>query len=433
MTEFKIRGGAPLVGEVSIPGSKNAALAVLSSVMVAKGETVLQNMPRVRDVEIKLALLAKFGVKSHWTEANTLHIDATDLQFSEVGEDLVRPIRTSFYLVGPLLARMGKVKMPAPGGCKIGARPVDFHVRGLNLMGAKINLDHGIYEGMGDHLHGEEIYLDFPSAGATQHLMATATLAQGVTVIQNAATEPEVTALAAFLKKMGARIEGDGTSTVTIHGTDSLTGCEFRIPEDRIQAGTYLLAGAITRGDVTVRGVMPEHQTALVNKLREAGAWAEEGNDFVRVKVDRRLEGLRVKTMPYPGFPTDIQQPMASVLALARGPSIIEETIYESRVGHISELNRMGGNLRIEGRATIIEGVDSLRGAIVEASDLRAGAALVLAGLAADGETRVRNIHFVDRGYEGLEEKLTSLGGNIARVPLKESDATSSALRAEIH
>jgi UDP-N-acetylglucosamine 1-carboxyvinyltransferase len=338
---------------------------------------------------------------------------------------MVRSIRTSFYLLGPLLARLKSATMPSPGGCKIGARPVDFHLKGLALLGAKIELVDGVFVGSTDGLVGAEIYLDFPSAGATQHLMAAATLARGATVIHNAAAEPEVVVLADFLNRMGARVEGAGTSTITVMGVSRLEACEFRVPSDRLQAGTYLLAGAITGGDVTVNGISPESQTALVNKLREAGAEVEEGNDWVRIAAPNRLKSMKIKTMPYPGFPTDMQQPMAALLCLAKGTSIVEETIYESRIGHIPELNRMGAKIRLEGRSAIIEGVESLHGTTVEATDLRAGAALCLAGLAAQGETLIRNVHFIDRGYEDLETNFRALGARIDRIPAPEPDMAS--------
>ncbi len=419
MNVLRIAGGRPLRGEIDVPGSKNASLAILSAVLLAEGQCVLHNVPEVSDIHIKLRLLEKFGAKVAWREGS-LFVDCTHIDAWEADEDSVRPIRTSFYLLGPLLARTGRAKLPAPGGCKIGARPVDFHLKGLALLGAQIELDHGCYEANTRSLKGAEIYLDFPSAGATQHLMSTATLAKGMTVIKNAAIEPEVTTLAEFLNRMGARIEGAGSSTITIIGVEKLHACEFRVPADRLQAGTYLLAGAITAGDVTVRGIMPEHQTALVNKLREAGADASEGPDWVRVGASERLSGIKIKTMPYPGFPTDIQQPMAALLAVATGTSVVEETIYESRIGHISELNRMGAKIRQEGRSSIIEGVRHLKGATVEASDLRAGAALCLAGLAAHGETTVKNVHFIDRGYEQFEEMLCKLGARVSRVAATE-------------
>ncbi|MEA2553943.1 MAG: UDP-N-acetylglucosamine 1-carboxyvinyltransferase [Fimbriimonadaceae bacterium] len=416
MSALIIRGGQKLVGEVDVAGSKNTALAILSAVVLAEGTTILHNVPDVSDTRIKARLLEKFGAKTEWRDGS-LHIDCTNLYAGEADEETVRSIRTSFYLLGPLLARLGKVTLPAPGGCNIGARPVDFHLKGLKLFGATVELEGGIYSANGSSLRGAEIYLDFPSAGATQHLMATAALADGITVIDNAALEPEVTALAEFLNRIGSRVEGAGTSRITIHGKKKLHGCEFRVPADRLQAGTYLLAGAITRGDVKVKGILPETQAALISKLKDAGAVVTEGPDWVRVAGPKRLKAVKLKTMPYPGFPTDMQQPMAALLTLASGTSVVEETIYESRIGHVPELNRMGAKITlVDGRSSVIEGVQSLQGAVVLASDLRAGAALVLAGLAAHGETIVKNVHFIDRGYERLEETLTSLGATIKRV-----------------
>lgn len=416
MSGLLITGGKRLLGEVDVAGSKNSALALMSAVVLAEGVTVLHNVPDVSDTRTKAKLLEVFGAKIEW-RGRSLYADCTHIHNADADEEMVRSIRTSFYLLGPLVARLGRVTLPAPGGCNIGARPVDLHVKGLTLLGARIDLLGGVYTLEADSLLGAEVYLDFPSAGATQHLMTAAALAKGITVIQNAAMEPEVIVLADFLNRMGARVEGAGTSTVTIQGTHTLTPCSFRVPTDRLQAGTYMLAGAITGGDVTVRGILPEHQTALVNKLREAGAEVSEGSDWIRVASSgERLHGTRIKTMPYPGFPTDIQQPMAAVLTMAEGTSVVEETIYESRIGHVQELNRMGANIIQESRSSIISGVSHLRGTTVVASDLRAGAALVLAGLAAEGETIVRNVHFIDRGYERLEETLTSLGGRIMRV-----------------
>jgi UDP-N-acetylglucosamine 1-carboxyvinyltransferase len=426
MNVLRIRAGRPLSGALEVPGSKNAALAILSAVLLGEGTSVLHNVPEVTDIRIKLRLLERFGARVVWREG-TLFVDCSSIHAWEADEESVRSIRTSFYLLGSLLARTGRAKLPAPGGCRIGARPVDFHLKGLALMGATVDLVGGCFVAEAEKLRGAEIYLDFPSAGATQHLMATATLAEGVTAIQNAAIEPEVVTLAEFLNRMGARIEGAGTSTITIHGVSRLQACEFRVPADRLQAGTFLLAGAITRGDVTVKGVMPEHQTALVNKLREMGAEAFEGPDWVRVRAKGRLEGIRVKTMPYPGFPTDMQQPICALLALAKGTSVVEETIYESRIGHVSELNRMGAKLRVEGRSIVVDGVDRLQGATVEASDLRAGAALCLAALAASGETIVQNIHFIDRGYEHFERRLGALGADVARFTRREWERAVAA------
>lgn len=415
MHVLRITGRNRLQGVVEVPGSKNASLAILSSVPLSKGTVVLHNVPEISDVQIKLALLEDFGAIVKWHEG-TVYIDCSQLRYHEPDETRVRPIRTSFYLLGPLLARLGKAFLPMPGGCLIGARPVDFHLKGLELLGAKVEMVNGCYTASSEGLHGAEIYFDFPSAGATQHLMATSTLAKGTTIIHNAAMEPEVVSLAQFLNAMGARIEGAGTSTITVIGVEELGECEFTIPADRVQAGTYLLAAAVTKGDVTVQGILPEYQTATVNKLREAGAEVSEGPDWVRVVCEKRLKGIKVKTMPYPGFPTDMQQPMAAVLTTAKGNSVVEETIYESRIGHVPELNRMGAKIRVEGRSTLIEGVPMLTGAVVHASDLRAGAGLCLAALGAEGETFIRNVHFIDRGYDHLEARITALGGEIERL-----------------
>lgn len=425
MNILRMEGGRPLHGELDVPGSKNAALAILSSVVLAEGTTVLHNVPELSDIRIKATLLERFGAKITWREGSLI-IDCSKLHLGECDEEIVRSIRTSFYLLGPLLARIGKAVLPAPGGCKIGARPVDLHLKGLELLGAKVELEHGNYVATTKGLRGAEIYLDFPSAGATQHLMSTAALAKGQTVIQNAAFEPEITALADFLNRMGARIEGAGTSTITISGVDSLEPCAFNIPHDRLQAGTYLLAGAITGGDVTVRGVFPDYQAAVLNKMREAGAEIEEGPDWIRMAAPNRLKGIKIKTMPYPGFPTDMQQIIAAVLCIAEGTSVVEETIYESRTGHVPELNRMGAKIRMEGggKTAFIQGVDRLHGAVVEASDLRAGAGLVLAGLAAEGETIVKNVHFIDRGYENIEQLFTSLGARIERVVAADMESS---------
>lgn len=415
MNSLVIRGGHKLSGEIEVSGSKNIALAILSAVVLAEEPVVLRNVPKISDTVIKAQLLEVFGAKVRW-DGDSLHIDCSELKAGDADEEMVRSIRTSFYMVGPLLARIGNLEMPAPGGCKIGARPVDLHLKGLHALGATIDLDGGVYKASARTLKGTEVYLDKPSAGATQHIMSTAALAQGTTTITNAAMEPEIVALGDFLNRIGAKVEGAGTSSITIQGKKSLSGGEYKIPADRIQAGTFLLAGAITGGDVKVTNILPEDQTAVVNKLREAGAMIEQGVDWVRVGAPSRLQAVNVITMPHPGFPTDMQQPMAATLCVADGTSIVEETIYESRTGHISELSRMGAKIRQDGSSAIIQGVPELRGATVYASDLRAGAALCLAGLAAHGETVVKNIHFIDRGYEAIEKSLQMLGADISRV-----------------
>jgi UDP-N-acetylglucosamine 1-carboxyvinyltransferase len=418
---YRIRGGRELHGSVRVHGSKNAALAILSGVLLCEEPVTLRGLPAVSDVETKLQILEQFGaVVDRWDDGETVTIDCSELREVEPDPNMVRNIRTSFYVLGPILARLGSARIPQPGGCKIGARPLDFHLKGLSQFGADVRLNGGFYEAKAENLVGAEVYLDFPSAGASQHLMAAATLADGQTVIKNAAMEPEVTALADFLNRMGARVEGAGTSTITISGVTKLRGGEYVIPADRLQAGTYLLAGAATFGDVTVEGVLPEHQAPVISKLKEMGVTVDEGPDWIRVVGNRYMQAISVKTMPYPGFPTDIQQPMAALLSIAHGVSTLEETIYESRIGHIDELNRMGAKIRQEGRTSIITGVDHLQGAVVEATDLRAGAALVVAGLSAIGETYVKNIVYIDRGYQKFEESLRSLGADIERMPVEE-------------
>ncbi|MFN3730162.1 MAG: UDP-N-acetylglucosamine 1-carboxyvinyltransferase [Fimbriimonadaceae bacterium] len=415
MEILRIRGGHRLVGELEVPGSKNTALALMSAVVLGDGPSLLHKLPDLADTRVKARLLESFGAKVEWREGSCL-IDCSNLCCGDAEPDMVRSIRTSFFLFGPLLARLGEVRLLSPGGCKIGARPIDLHLKGLAQLGADIDLVGGYYVGKVTKLRGADIYFDFPSAGATQHLMATATLAEGTTVLHHAASEPEVVALAGFLNRMGARIEGAGTSTITITGVSSLSGAPYTVPADRVQAGTYLIAGAMTGGDVTVRGILPQDQVALISKLRDAGVSIEQGHDWVRAVGVKRPSAIRLKTMPHPGFPTDLQQPMCAMLTIAEGTSIVEETIYENRIGHVQELSRMGARIRVEGRSMVVNGVRQLRGALVDASDLRAGAALCLAGLVAEGETKVRNIHFIDRGYERLEDRLRGLGADIERV-----------------
>lgn len=409
-----LRGGNALRGDIEVAGSKNISLALLSAVVLCEEPVTLTNVPQISDTRHKASLLESFGAKIDW-QGDRMTIDSRRLHVGNVDEEVTRAIRTSFYLLGPLLARLGSVDLPMPGGCKIGERPVDFHLKGLRTMGAEISEEGGAYRARVDGFHGGEIYLDVPSAGATQHLMTTAARAKGITTIRNAAMEPEVTTLADFLIAMGANIEGAGTPTITITGREKLGGGTFRVPADRLQAGTFLLAGAMTGGDVTVRGILPEHQLALGTKLKQAGAQVSEGNDWVRVAAPERLHGVQIQTAPHPGFPTDLQQPMCAALTLAGGISTIKETIYESRTGHIPELVRMGAQVRNDGRTATIQGVERLKGASVEASDLRAGAALCLAGLAAEGETTVRNIHWIDRGYESIEASFRALGGDAER------------------
>jgi UDP-N-acetylglucosamine 1-carboxyvinyltransferase len=425
MQAFSIHGGRRLVGTVDVTGSKNSTLSLLSAVLLSKGPIVLRNAPDIVDVRSKAKLLESLGARIQWIGTD-LHIDCSKIDSSSVDIELAQSIRTSFFLLGPLLARLGKAYLPSPGGCRIGARPVDYHLKGLAALGATIDQENGFYVAKTKGLRGASIYLDKPSPGATQHLMVAAVLAKGITTIQNAAMEPEVVTLADFLNSMGARVNGAGTSMIEIEGVAELSGTTFRAAPDRIQAGTYMMAAAITGGDVTVRGLMPDAQAPIVSKLLEAGAEVTVGFDEIRVQATQRLKAVKIRTMPYPGFPTDLQQPMCALLSIAEGTSIVEETVYESRIGHVRELVRMGADIHQTQLTSIITGVDHLEGADVEASDLRAGAALVLAGLAAEGNTIIRSIHHIDRGYERLEQTLSSLGASIVRETVSEIGTSRS-------
>ncbi|MEI6513371.1 MAG: UDP-N-acetylglucosamine 1-carboxyvinyltransferase [bacterium] len=423
MNGFKVRGGASLHGVARVGGSKNAALALLAGALCVEGEVVLHNFPAVSDVLLMVDLLRLMGVKAE-RNGDTLWMDVRGLNCSEPPENYVRKMRASFYLMGPLLARLGRAKMPVPGGCQIGTRPVDYHIKGLHQLGAEITQTQGAYEAVASQLVGAEIYFDFPSAGATQHLMTAAVLAEGNTLIQHAAMEPEVLDLAYFLNRMGARIEGAGTNTITIQGVRKLQGGEYSLISDRVQAGSYLLAGAITHGDVTVEGVHPEHLQPLNLKMRECGVNVTEGNDWVRVQNPNRHNATDITTMPFPGFPTDLQQPMCAFLTLANGASVVREQVYDGRNKHVGELQRMGADIKAtDGRTFIINGVDRLTAARVEAHDLRGGAAMIIAALAAEGESLVSGAEYVDRGYQGFEEALNNLGGSIERVALEAEDS----------
>lgn len=416
MESYKIAGGTPLTGAVTISGSKNAALALMAGALLIEGEVLLHNTPQIEDVFTMIALLEGLGVRTSW-QGNTLYLDARVLHHAQPNPQLVNRMRASFYIFGPLLARLGYAKMPHPGGCQIGSRPVNFHINGLRALGATITQNGNSYTAQTLGLSGARIYLDMPSAGATQQIMTAAVYASGVTIIENAAMEPEVVNLANFLNAAGARIEGAGTSTLYIQGTAQLRSqVEFSVIPDRLEAGTFALAAAITRGEVTLDKVMPEHLHALLAKLREAEVRVRECEDSITVQATDRPKPLDIRTMPYPGFPTDLQQPMCALLTLADGASKVLETIYENRTQHVPELQKMGADIAAEGRTILIRGVEKLKGARVRATDLRGGASLVVAALAAQGETTVDEIEHIDRGYEQLEQKLQSLGAQIERV-----------------
>ncbi len=416
MESYKIVGGTPLKGSVRISGSKNAALALMAGALLIEGEVILQNVPDIEDIRTMIRLLEGLGVPCE-LNGSTLWMNPRELRSANPDPALVNRMRASFYIFGPLLARLGYARMPHPGGCQIGSRPVNFHINGLRALGAEIEQQENLYIAQTLGLMGTRIYLDMPSAGATQQLMTAAVYANGLTVIENAAMEPEVVNLAEFLNSAGARIQGAGTSTIYIEGVSALKPTvEFKVIPDRLEAGTFALAGAITRGEITIEAVVPEHLHALLAKLRESGAQVQEGEDTICIRAQDPLCALDIRTMPYPGFPTDLQQPMCAYLTRAQGASMVRETIYENRIQHVPELKRMGADIVAEGRAIMIRGVEKLHGAKVRATDLRGGASLVVAALAAEGESEIQEVIHIDRGYENLEQKLSALGAQITRV-----------------
>ena len=422
MDYIVINGKNRLQGSVSIGGAKNAAVAIIPACIVSGGVCLLENVPCIEDVANLIKSLESLDVHCVFDpQKHTLQVDATNISTHVLSEKFAKSTRASYYFMGALLSRFGKAEMPMPGGCEIGERPMGYHLRGFEALGATVSQEHGIVTISAENgLSGANIYLDSPSVGATINLMIAAVFANGVTLIENAAREPHVVDTANFLNKLGAKIFGAGTNTIRIAGVDKLCGGEYTIIPDQIEAGTYMIAAAITRGDVTIENVIPKHLESLTSKLREIGVTVQEGLESIRVLVDKDLRGCDVKTTTYPGFPTDLQPQMATLLCLSTSSSIVTENIFENRFRYIGELRRLGASIKLEARSIIIDGNYSLTGARVEACDLRAGAALVLAGLAARGETTIGGIDHLDRGYEGMEEKLRALGANIKRVVCDE-------------
>ncbi|MBE9228575.1 UDP-N-acetylglucosamine 1-carboxyvinyltransferase [Phormidium sp. LEGE 05292] len=428
---LEILGGTPLSGQVRVSGAKNSALAIMAGALLCSEDCRLRNVPSLMDVRRMGEILAALGVKVR-QDGDVLDINAQDISQSQAPYELVSQLRASFFVMGPMLARLGVAKVPLPGGCAIGARPVDLHVRGLQLMGADVQIEHGMVNayvrGKSRRLTGAHIYLDYPSVGATETIMMAATLAEGETTIENAAQEPEVVDLANFCRAMGARIKGAGTKTIVIDGVPRLHSTEYSIIPDRIEAGTFLVAGAITRSDLSLFPVVPDHQTAVISKLRAMGAQVfTEGSDCLRIVARERLSATDIETLPYPGFPTDMQAQFMSLLTLSEGDSVISETVFENRLRHVAELNRMGADIRIKSNHAIVRGVPILSGAPVLATDLRASAALVLAGLAAQGKTIIKGLQHLDRGYENLEMKLQKVGARLRRIQMEGETETESA------
>lgn len=416
MKQYIIKGGRPLQGEVQIGGAKNAALGIIVAAIMADEPVLIENLPEVDDVKVLLDAIEGIGAIVERIDEHTVRINGAVINDVNVDDEYIRKIRGSYYLVGALLGKYKKAVVALPGGCQIGSRPIDQHLKGFEQLGATVTIHNGKIDAYAETLIGSHIYLDCPSVGATINIMVAACMAEGKTIIENPAKEPHIVDVANFLNSMGANIKGAGTDTIRIRGVERLHGSEYSIIPDQIEAGTYMIAAAATGGDVYIRNVIPKHLEAITAKLIEIGAKVEEYDDCVRVHSNGRMGYANVKTMPYPGFPTDMQPQMVTLLALSEGVSIVTETIFETRFKYISELRRMGSNINVEGNAAIITGVEGFTGATVSAPDLRAGAALVIAGLVADGFTTVEQIQYIERGYENFEDKIRGLGGFIEKV-----------------
>lgn len=422
MEKYVIYGGAPLQGEVEISGAKNAAVAIIPAALLVKGVCRIENMPHISDTDMLLTILAELGAKVSFINNSTIEIDCTNVQYGDAPFDLMRKIRASYYLIGAMLGRFGKSKTTMPGGCNFGARPIDQHIKGMEALGAEITVEHGFVYATAPEgrLHGAKIFLDKVSVGATMNTILAAVLASGRTIIENAAREPHIVDLANFLNSMGADVRGAGTDTIKINGVDSLHGGTYAVIPDQIEAGTYMVAAAATGGEVLIKNIIPKHLECISSKLRETGTIVQEFEDSVLVR-SKNLRRVNLKTMPYPGFPTDMQPQMAVLLCKATGTSVITEGIYDNRFKYVNELRKMGANIQVDGKVAIIEGDARLTGAPVYACDLRAGAALVIAGLCAEGRTEIEDIHYIERGYEDFVEKLQRLGAKIKIVQCPDS------------
>lgn len=416
MAKILIQGGKPLNGSIRVSGAKNAALPVMAATLLSTEPVVLKNVPDLNDVNTMARVLQALGVSFKKLDSGIYSFDASGNIGEEAPYELVKTMRASFFVMGPLLARLKKARVPLPGGCAIGVRPVNIHLKGFEALGAKVSIEGGCAVAVAEKLIGNKIMLDFPSVGATENLMMAAALAEGSSTIENAAQEPEIIDLANFLNALGAKISGAGSPVIKIDGVSRLGGAEYSIIPDRIEAGTFMVLGSICKGKIRVDKCDPEHQHALINKLREMGAKIDLGEDFVDVSAPDGLKGIEVKTLPFPGFPTDMQAQLMVAMCVAKGTSFITETIFENRFMHVSELARMGANVNTHDRTAVINGVESLKGAPVSATDLRAGAAMVLAGLIAEGKTEISQVYHIDRGYEDLTGRLQKLGASIERI-----------------
>mgnify|MGYP000531292955 CR=1 FL=1 len=416
MEQYVIRGGNPLVGEVEIGGAKNAALAILTAATMTDETVLIENLPDVSDINVLLEAIAEIGATVDRIDRHTVRINASTIGDLSVDYEYIKKIRASYYLLGALLGKYKRAEVPLPGGCNIGSRPIDQHLKGFRALGAEVSIRHGAIVASAADLHGSHIFLDMVSVGATINIMMAASMARGNTTIENAAKEPHVVDVANFLNSMGANIKGAGTDVIRIKGVSHLHGTEYAVIPDQIEAGTFMFAAAVTKGDVTVKNVIPKHLEAISAKLLEIGCEVEEFDDAVRVVASKPLRHTQVTTLPYPGFPTDMQPQMTVVLGVAQGTSTVTESIFENRFKYVDELTRMGASIKVESNIAIISGVDQYTGARVNAPDLRAGAALVIAGLGAEGITVVDDIYYIERGYEAFDQKLSLLGALIEKV-----------------
>ena len=417
MEKIIVEGGNKLKGEVNISLAKNSVLPIIVASILSPNDVIIKNAPMLEDVIVLNDLLLGMDCSIETINNTDLKINTSNLKEGNMNSDLIRKMRASFLIMGPMLSRFGKCKISMPGGCNIGSRPIDLHLKGFKLLGADIEIGHGFVEAKSKKLKGNRIYLDFPSVGATENILMASVLAEGTTIIENAAEEPEIWDLANFLNSMGAKIHGAGVGKITIEGVDSLKGVEYKPIYDRVEAGTFMVAAAITKSKITINGAIEDHLRPTIEKLKECGVKFESlGGDTILVDGTGEKSPVDIKTLPYPGFPTDMQAQMMALLSICKGSSIITETVFENRFMHVAELVRMGANIKIDGRTAIIEGVDSLTGCDVKATDLRAGAAMILAGLVAQGSTEISDLYHIDRGYVNIEEKFRGLGANIYRV-----------------
>ncbi len=428
MEQYAIKGGNPLVGEVEIGGAKNAALAILAASIMTDETVIIENLPDVRDTNVLMQAMESVGATIQKVDRHIIKVNGSTIHDVVIEDDFIKKIRASYYLLGALLGKYKRAEVALPGGCNIGSRPIDQHIKGFKALGAEVKIAHGLIVAQADKLVGNHIYLDVVSVGATINIMMAATLAEGQTIIENAAKEPHVVDLANFLNSMGAHIKGAGTDVIRIKGVEKLHKTEYSVIPDQIEAGTFMVAAAATKGDITVKNVIPKHLESISAKLQEIGCEIEESDDAVRVVSSKPLSYTQVKTLPYPGFPTDMQPQITMTLGLSNGNSIVTESIFENRFKYVDELARMGASIKVEGNSAIITGVPKYTGAHISAPDLRAGAALVIAGLAADGFTIVDDIFYIERGYEDFDVKLRSLGGLIEKVS-DEKDIRKFKLR----